>query len=201
MRHTLTALLFLLVFSLNAQQQQGGFCYTMQVALASGAVNFAPFKGEMDKDTFSYSVKEDIIKGGTFTKGKITIEPVGNRFSQLANRTFRLNTMVFKSTIIGYKASGIADTTVDADTYKRFEDFAKALAGQCFAEYKFIQGSRNPRAGTFGTYYITPTEVAMDGDYIDFNRMIDKPFITVSLEAFFTKAFTIEVTFYYPTSK
>lgn len=201
MKYCLTTLLMAAAVYLNAQQQQSGFCYTMQVALASGQINFQPFKGVMDKDTFNYAVKEEILQGGTFTKGSITIEPAGYRFSKVLDKKFRLNTMVFNTTVIGYKANGIADTIIDDATYKRFDDFTKALAAQCFENYKLIEGPKRPRSGTFGTYYLAPAEIPMDGDYIDFNRVVDMPFIQLRLQGFFTKAITIEVTFYYPTSK
>lgn len=198
----IAAILFLACFSVAVfGQQQNGFCYTMQVALASGVVGFQPFRGVMDKDTLHYKVKEELFENSSFKDGSMVLENAGERKSKYDGQSFRLNYMEFNTVVIGYKNGGIADTVIDESTYKKFTDYVQSLAAQCYAEYKLIEGPRNPRSGNFGTWFIAPAEVALDGDYLDFAKMIDKPFIALKLDGFWSKGVHISITFYYPTAK
>ncbi len=182
-------------------QQPSSYCYTMQVALASGEVGFEPFRGAVGKDSLHFDVKQDLFQNSSFEKGNMVLENAGERESKYDGQKFRLNYMMFKTVTIGYKSGGIADTVIDESTYKKFNDYVQALYSQCFSQYKLIEGAKDLRVGQFARYYISPVDVALDGGYIDFAKMIDKPFIVLDLDGFFSKAVHITITFYYPTSR
>lgn len=161
---------------INAQQTDN-YCYVMKVALASGETAFAPFRGTMDRDSFSWDVKTDILQGSEWEKGRILLDK--DTTKNVNGRKFRVQTMYFTSKTMGLTNN---DRKCDDSTYLQFQNYVKAFHDRCFPEFQTLDFGRAPDVLRFGQIVLSKNQFIRDGNYAKFREMLGESYITFTLE-------------------
>ncbi len=161
---------------INAQQTDN-YCYVMKVALASGETGFVPFRGNTNRDTFNYEVKNDILSGSEWEQGYILLDK--DTAKNLDGKKFRIQTMYFSSKPMGLTNN---DRKCDDSTYLQFQNYVQAFHDRCFPEFQTLDFGRDPDALRYGQIVLSKNKFIRVGNYAKFREMVGESYITFTLE-------------------